>query len=102
MRLFILGSLSPKPEHNTKSGLKEIQRLIRGLYRLSGHGQVETDAWKRVTANVELHANRTTGKNLHAAAIVDRELATNVCDAADTRCRQGGAGLTFSRRKNPA
>src|SRR3989442_15100802 len=91
----------PKVEHNTKSVLKEIQRLIRGLYGLSrdGHardGQVETNAWKRVTANVELHANRTFGKNFHASAIIDRELGTNVCEA------RGGGGWVFFPSEKPA
>ena len=91
----------PKVEHNTKSVLKETQRLIRGLYSLSrdGHardGQVETNAWKRVTANVELHANRTFGKNFHASAIIDRELGTNVCEA------RGGGGLIFCPSENRA
>src|SRR5437867_1236094 len=89
----------PKIEHNTKSVLKEIQRLIRGLYSLSRDGQardgqVETDAGKRVTANVELHANRTFGKNFHAAAIIDRELGTNVSEARD------GGGLIFCPSEN--
>ena len=91
----------PKVEHNTKSVLKETQRLIRGLYSLSryGHardGQVETNARKRVTANVELHANRTFGKNFHASAIIDRELGTNVCEA------RGGGGLIFCPGENRA
>src|SRR2546426_7183446 len=91
----------PKVEHNTKSVLKEIQRLIRGLYGLSrdGHardGQVETNAWKRVTANVELHANRTFGKNFHASAIIDDELGTNVCEA------RGGGGWIFCPKENRA
>src|SRR2546426_1670305 len=91
----------PKVEHNTESVLKETQRLIRGLYSLSryGHardGQVETNARKRVTANVELHANRTFGKNFHASAIIDRELGTNVCEA------RGGGGLIFCPSENRA
>src|SRR5207249_8553558 len=59
-------------------------------------GQVETNAWKRVTANVELHANRTFGKNFHASAIIDRELGTNVCEA------RGGGGLIFCPSENRA
>src|SRR5437016_10620540 len=73
----------PKVEHNTKSVLKETQRLIRGLYGLSrdGHardGQFETNACTRVTGNVDLHTNRTFGKNFHACDIIARALRTNV------------------------
>src|SRR3989442_7713274 len=91
----------PNVEHTTESVLKEPQRLIRVLYSLPGYGhardgQVETNARKRVTANVELHANRTFGKNFHASAIIDRELGTNVCEA------RGGGGLIFCPSENRA
>jgi hypothetical protein len=91
----------PKIKYNTNPVLEEIQRLRRGLYRLSRNGyasdgHVETDAWKRVTANVELHAQRTFRKNFQAAAIVDSELGADVCEA------RGGSGLIFCPGENRA
>ena len=69
-----------KLEYNTEAEFEKANRLVRRLYGLlrDGIANIETDARKRVTADIEIYANRPRGQDLHTPSIVDGELGADI------------------------
>src|SRR5262245_7715821 len=73
--------LMPKAKNDTESCFKHVQRLAFALHRRRRTGSnIELYVWNRVAANVEANADRTSGQDLNATPVVNREFRTDLAE----------------------